>query len=249
MATLTKIKYANQTDHLPSRMKAVINYCLNPEKTNTDENAHAVGGQNCTPKFAYQEFMTNNAVWNKEKGLCFRHYVQSFHPDEKIMPVQANEIGLEFAKRAWPGYGVLVATHSDRDHIHNHFVIDTVHTETGKKLHENRQNIEGLREINDEVCAKHQLSVLTPYENGQTKSISTREYRSGSKRESWKFRLRAAIKYSMERCATQEEFILRMKNMGYGVRWERGRKNITYTCFKEPKYKNGAYRKCNDITK
>ena len=126
-------------------MKAVINYCLNPEKTNTDENAHAVSGQNCTPKFACQEFMTNKAVWNKEKGLCFRHYVQSFHPDEKITPDLANEIGLEFAKRAWPGYGVLVATHSDRDHIHNHFVIDTVHTETGKKLHENKQNMQRLR--------------------------------------------------------------------------------------------------------
>ena len=184
MATLTKIKYANQADHLPSRMKAVINYCLNPEKTNTDENAHAVSGQNCTPEFAYQEFMTNKAVWNKEKGLCFRHYVQSFHPDEKITPDQANEIGLEFAKRAWPGYGVLVATHSDRDHIHNHFVIDTVHTETGKKLHENKQNMQRLRKINDELCAEHHLSVLTPYENGETKSISSREYRSGVKRES-----------------------------------------------------------------
>ena len=151
MATLTKIKYTNQADHLPSRMKAVINYCLNPEKTKPEENAHAVSGQNCTPKFSYREFMANKAVWNKEKGLCFRHYVQSFHPDEKITPDQANEIGLEFAKRAWPGYGVLVATHSDRDHIHNHFVIDTVHTETGKKLHENRQNIERLRKINDEV--------------------------------------------------------------------------------------------------
>ena len=103
-----------------------------------------------------------------------------------------------------------------------------------------------LRKINDEVCVEHRLSVLTPYENGQTKSISSREYRSGVKRESWKFRLRASIKYAMERCGSQEEFILRMKNMGYGVRWERGRKNITYTCFKEPKYKNGAYRKCND---
>ena len=246
MATLTKIKYTNQADHLPSRMKAVINYCLNPEKTKPEENAHAVSGQNCTPKFAYREFMANKAVWNKEKGLCFRHYVQSFHPDEKITPDQANEIGLEFAKRAWPGYGVLVATHSDRDHIHNHFVIDTVHTETGKKLHENKQNMQRLRKINDEVCAEHRLSVLTPYENGQTKSISSREYRSGVKRESWKFRLRASIKYAMECSGTQEEFILRMKNMGYGVRWERGRKNITYTCFKEPKYKNGAYRKCND---
>ena len=46
MATLMKIKYTNQVDHLPSRMKAVINYCLNPEKTKPEENAHAVSGLN-----------------------------------------------------------------------------------------------------------------------------------------------------------------------------------------------------------
>ena len=246
MATLVKIKYKQQKDHLPSVMKSVLTYCLQPEKTHVDESAWTVNGQNCTPETAYQEFMANKAVWQKTDGLYFRHYVQSFHPDEKISPELANQIGMEFAARAWQGYAVVVATHTDRDHIHNHFIIDTVNVENGKKLHEDRRNMERLRKLNDEVCAEHHLSVLTPYANGQVNSISAREYRSGRKRESWKFRLRAAIKYAMEHCGTQNEFILLMKKMGYGVRWERDRKNITYTCLKEPKYKNGVYRKCND---
>lgn len=226
-------------------MKSVIDYCLQPHKTELSEKVYATSGQHCTPDFAYREFMANKAVWQKTDGLCFRHYIQSFHPSEKVTPEQANKIGLAFAEKAWQGYGVLVATHIDRDHIHNHFVIDTVNVETGKKLHENRNNIENLRAINDEICEAHGLSTLPRYKP-QTPSISTREYRAGVKRDSWKFRLRSAIKTAMELSFSREQFIAVMESLGYGVRWQDNRKNITYTCFCEPKYKNGAYRKCND---
>ena len=101
-------------------MRAVIDYCLQPQKTETEENLFATSGQNCTPEFAYKEFMTNKAVWQKTDGLCFRHYIQSFHPNENISPEEANKIGLEFAQKAWAGYGVLVSTHVDREHIQNH---------------------------------------------------------------------------------------------------------------------------------
>ncbi len=246
MATFIKIKYAKQKDHLPSVMRSVLSYCLQPEKTRTEENVWTVSGQNCTPQFAFREFMANKALWHKEKGLCFRHYVQSFPKDEDITPEEANRIGMELAERVWSGYGVIVATHIDREHIHNHFVIDTVHTETGRKLHEDIDNMERLRKVNDEICMAHGLSVLSPYGKGKTKSISAREYRSGSKGKSWKFRLRAAIKYCMEHCANREEFIALMKRCGYGVYWEDDRKHITYTCYKAGKYPNGDYRKCRD---
>ena len=247
MAILIKVKYKDAKDHHPSVMRAVIDYCLQPQKTETSENVFATSGQNCTPDFAYREFMANKAAWKKNDGLCFRHYIQSFHPSEKISPEDANKIGLEFASKAWPGYGVLVSTHVDRQHIHNHFVIDVVNVETGKKLHENRGNIANLRAINDEVCEAHGLSVLSPYsKKSDAKSLSSREYRAGIKRNSWKFRLRSAIKRAMESSLTREEFIANMQALGYDVRWQSNRKNITYTCLKEPKYKNGAYRKCND---
>ena len=246
MATLIKIKYSNQADHLPSVMRSVIAYCLQPEKTRSAEEAWSVSGLDCDPEIAYQEFMANKAIWDKTDGLCFRHYVQSFHPDEDVNPEEVIEMGLEFARRAWPGYSVVVAFHFDSDHMHNHFVIDTVHPDTGKKLHEDRNNIKHLRDINDEICLAHGLSVLSPFSKGKTKSVGAREYRSGSKGESWKFRLRAAIKYAMQRSGNREEFIAVMKKLGYGVRWEENRKHITYTCYREPRYENGAFRKCRD---
>ena len=241
-----KIKYKDGKNRLPSVMGVVIDYCLQPHKTEVDEKVHAVSGQNCTPEFAYRQFMATKASWNKTDGVCFGHYVQSFHPSEKVTPEEANSIGMEFAQRAWEGYEVVIATHIDREHIHNHFVINTVHPDTGLKLHENRNNIENLRRISDEICAEHGLSVLTPYKRSKAKSISSREYRAGSKGDSWKFRLRAAINASMSVSGSREEFVAQMYRLGYAVRWEDGRKNITYTCLKEAKYKNGAYRKCND---
>ena len=246
MATLIKIKYSNQADHLPSVMRSVINYCLQPEKTRSAEEAWSVSGINCDPEMAYQEFIANKAIWDKTDGLCFRHYVQSFHPDEDIDPEKVIEMGLEFARRAWPGYSVVVAFHFDSDHMHNHFIIDTVHPDTGKKLHEDRNNIKRLRDINDEICLAHGLSVLAPFGKRKAKSVGALEYRSGSKGDSWKFRLRAAIKYAMQRSGNREEFIAVMKKLGYGVRWEDNRKHITYTCYREPRYENGAYKKCRD---
>ena len=241
-----KIKYKDGKNRLPSVMGSVIDYCLQPHKTEVEEKVHAVSGQNCTPEFAYRQFMATKASWNKTDGVCFGHYVQSFHPGEQVTPEEANRIGMEFAQRAWEGYEVVIATHMDREHIHNHFVINTVHPDTGRKLHENRSNIENLRRISDEICSAHSLSVLTPYKRAKTKSISSREYRAGSKGDSWKFRLRAAINATMSVCGNREEFAAQMYRLGYAVRWEDGRKNITYTCLKEAKYKNGAYRKCND---
>ena len=120
MATLIKIKYANQADHLPSVMRTVIAYCLQPEKTHSPDKTWSVSGINCDPEIAYREFMANKAVWEKTDGLCFRHYVQSFHPDENIKPEEVIEMGLEFARRAWPGYNVVVAFHFDSDHMQNH---------------------------------------------------------------------------------------------------------------------------------
>ena len=72
----------NQMQTLTDKLETQNRKFFSKTETAMREMERSVSGQNCTPKFAYQEFMTNKAVWNKEKGLCFRHYVQSFHPDE-----------------------------------------------------------------------------------------------------------------------------------------------------------------------
>lgn len=246
MAVLKLFRYKNQADYFASTMKTVMEYCLRPEKTEQSENVFSTSGQNCSPQIAYEQFLLTKETFGKANGVFFRHYVQSFDPRENITPAEATKIAEEFADRAWHGYQVLIATHTDRQHIHTHFVINNVHPDTGKKLVEHPDNIENLRKISDEICRAHGLSTLPPYEGQRSNTMGSGEYRSAKRRDSWKIRLRKAIGQAMEWSFTREEFIENMDRLGYGVRWEDSRKNITYTCRNEPKYKDGSYRKCND---
>ena len=227
-------------------MGKVIAYCLQPNKTKLREEVYSVTGQNCVPSIACEQFLSTKASWGKTDGLCFRHYVQSFSPDEKISPMQANEIAKEFAEKAWQGYEVLIATHIDRAHIHSHMIVNTVHPETGKKLHESPDNIKKLRDLSDGICRSHGLSVLPPYQKPKVQGVGNGEYRKAIQGDSWKFRLCGAIRLAMERSLSRDDFIRNMQAQGYGVLWEDGRKFITYTCFCEKQFRDGSYRKCRD---
>lgn len=227
-------------------MGKVIAYCLQPNKTKLREEVYSVTGQNCVPLIACEQFLSTKASWGKTDGLCFRHYVQSFSPDEKISPMQATEIAKEFAEKAWQGYEVLIATHIDRAHIHSHMIVNTVHPETGKKLHESPDNIKKLRDLSDGICRSYGLTVLPPYQKPKVQGVGNGEYRKAIQGDSWKFRLCGAICLAMERSLSRDDFIRNMQAQGYGVRWENGRKFITYTCFCEKQFRDGSYRKCRD---
>ena len=248
MAIVKFIQYKPGENATPSALRGVINYCLKPEKTEIDpeHKLYCTSGQKCIPELSYEQFMATKAVWGKESGVYFYHYVQSFAPNDPVTPELANEIGREFAK-AWDGYEVLIATHIDREHIHNHFIVNSVSFETGKKLHQPPTTLQRLRKYSDELCIKYGLTVLNPYEKTEYSStLGNGEYRSAKRGNSWKIRLRIAIGKAMEISGSREEFIENMRALGYDVRWEDSRKNITYTCLREKKFKDGKYPKCND---
>lgn len=161
--------------------------------------------------------------------MNFYQYVQSFSPEENITPHQAHEIAIEFAEKAWTGYEVLVATHCDAQHIHSHFVINSVSFENGKKLRQNPNTLKSLRVLSDEICRQHNLSTLVPYNKDGIK-ISTREYRTAVKGQSWKFKLMNDIDKAMNISGSKEDFINAMSIMGYSVTWTDDRKYITYQC-------------------
>jgi len=246
MAIVKLVKYKIGGNASPSAMRAVINYCLQPFKTEDDEQVTHASGVNCTPQFCYDEFMTTKHLHGKAAGVFFYHYVQSFPPDEDITPAEANAIGLEFAKEAWDGYEVLVATHRDANHIHTHFIVNSVGIDSGLKLHQPPTTLKQLREISDRICIKYGKSILPPPKKAKTQGIGSGEYHKAAQGDSWKFRLSLAINKAMDISGTKEEFIQNMKRQGYDVLWTDERKHITYTCLREPKYKDGKYKKARD---
>ena len=161
--------------------------------------------------------------------MNFYHYVQSFSPSESVIAEQVHEIGLAFAKKAWPGHEVLVTTHTDVAHLHNHFVINSVHYENGRKLRQNPGTLTKLRVLSDGICQQHGLSVLEPYKKDGA-NISSREYRAAAKGDSWKFKLMSDIDFVMNRSGSRADFIREMQRLGYGVTWTDERKYITFTC-------------------
>ena len=94
-------------------MKAVIDYCLQNKKVaDEDSGRRLVGGVNCDGENSFTEFMVTKNAHKKKGGMNFYHYVQSFSPSESVTAEQVHEIGLAFAKKAWPGHEVLVTTHT-----------------------------------------------------------------------------------------------------------------------------------------
>lgn len=227
MATVTYIRESKQSI---SAMKGVIDYCCQDKKVYDEiSNQRLVSGINCDGENAFKEFMATKKSYGKTDGMNFYQYVQSFSPEENITPQKAHEVALEFAEKAWTGYEVLVATHCDAQHIHSHFVINSVSFENGKKLRQNPNTLKSLRALSDEICRQHNLSTLEPYSKDGI-NISTREYRTAVKGQSWKFKLMNDIDKAMNISGNKEDFINAMSIMGYSVIWTDDRKYITYQC-------------------
>ena len=227
MATVTYIRESKQSI---SAMKGVIDYCCQDKKVyDKISNQRLISGINCDGENAFSEFLATKKSYKKTDGMNFYQYVQSFSPDENITPQKAHGVALEFAEKAWTCYEVLVATHCDAQHIHSHFVINSVSFENGKKLRQNPNTLKSLRVLSDEICRQHNLSTLVPYNKDGIK-ISTREYRTAVKGQSWKFKLMNDIDKAMNISGSKEDFINAMSIMGYSVMWTGDRKYITYQC-------------------
>lgn len=108
----------------------IVNYVTQKEKTEDK----LISGVNCMPESVLDEFEMTKLKYNKLGGRTYYHMMQSFAVDDDITPEKAHEIGLQMAEHCFPGYQVLVATHIDRHHTHNHFVINSVNMLDGKKM-------------------------------------------------------------------------------------------------------------------
>ncbi len=226
MATFTAIKNKTQNG---SSLHRALDYVSQRKKTLWDGH-QLVSGWNCVAQSAYDEMMTTKRQFQKTDGRMFYQFVQSFSPAEDVTPEEVHAIGLELAQRLFPEYEVLVATHVDADHLHNHLIVNSVSWKDGRKLHQNAADLQRQRQVSDAICAAHGLTVLEPpKKHVQDKAMRPGEYRSAVRGESWKFQLMNTIDLCMRKAKTKAEFLREMEKWGYQVRWEPSRQCITYT--------------------
>ena len=212
--------------HTINGLHGTLAYCCREAKTN-HAGQRLITGINCVPQFALQEFMNTKRLHKQTDGRMFYHMVQSFPKDEAITPDTAHEIALKLAETI-PGFEIVVATHCDADHVHSHFVINSVNFETGMKYHSDQQSIHALWDASDELCLQYGLSVIKRKQNEEHR-MNDREYRAYMRGNSWKMALEIAIDDCMTLAYNQEHFMQLMEWRGYEVTWSDTRKNITYT--------------------
>ena len=224
MATVTPIN--RPKGQCRAGLSAALDYVMQEKKTESD-GRQLVTGINCQPEICYTQFISTKLQYGKCDGKMYFHFVQSFHPEENIIPEEAHAVALELAQQ-WKDYEVIVATHTDAEHIHSHFIINSVSFENGRKLHFEKDDLTQLRKFSDEICMRHGLSICHPKKQ-QTSGIKQAEYHTAMRGESWKVTLAMQIDECMKYAVNKEQFIELMQSEGYQVKWTDSRANITYT--------------------
>ena len=157
--------HVNKGKTLAQSLGDRTDYAKNPEKTDKGE---LVTGYQCDPMTVDEEFLLSKRQYEQITGRRQRHEViayqirQSFKPGE-ITPEEANRLGQELALRFTKGkYAFIVATHTDRAHVHNHIVFNSTSIDGTRKFKNFWLSSIALQKVSDLVCLENGLSVITP---------------------------------------------------------------------------------------
>ncbi|HHA9666430.1 TPA: SAG1250 family conjugative relaxase [Streptococcus pneumoniae] len=152
--------------HGKSYRRKLIKYILNPEKTNNLALVSDYGMKNFLDFPSYEEmvqmyhenFISNDTLYDfrhdrmeeNQRKIHAHHIIQSFSPEDHLTPEQINRIGYETVKELTGGkFRFIVATHVDKDHLHNHIIINSVDSNSDKKLKWDYKVERNLRMISD----------------------------------------------------------------------------------------------------
>ena len=192
-------------------IRQVMTYTTNPDKT---EKQFYTTGINCEVKDAVKQMQLIKTIYGKENGILAFHAYQSFN-EGVVTPEIAHEIGVKLANEMWGDrFQVVVSTHLNTQHLHNHFVINSVSFKDGKKYYSNLENTALLRKTSDEICEEYGLSVLKEktcksginFENFYKKSMRDSDYYKFAKEDK---------DYAIKHSYTLKQFQQMLVSMGY----------------------------------
>lgn len=196
----------------------LLDYTTNPDKT---EKQFFITGINCELDTVVKQMTQTKKKFNKDKysknnKIVAFHGYQSFAEGE-VTAETAHEIGVKLAEEMWGDrFEVVISTHLNTNHIHNHFVLNSVSFKDGKKYYSNFENTALLRKTSDDICDEYGLKVLDEktcksginFENFYKKGLSNSDYYKFAKED---------IDYAINHSWTYKEFLKKLKDMGYEI--------------------------------
>lgn len=209
--SLNYIKDKEKTTKTAGSLEEAIDYALNRDKTEQVLFESSIG---CTCETAYQDMLLTKQRFHKVDGIQGYHLIQSFAEGE-LSPELAHVIGQELAERLLKGkFEVVVTTHLNTSHYHNHLVFNSVSMEDGKKYHSNQKSYyEEVRRISDDLCRKYGLSIIQPKDGNGKSYPEWLAEKNG--RPTWRTAIRLDIRDAIQESFTWRQFLGVMEEKGY----------------------------------
>lgn len=149
---------AEEVETPEEALQQVNAYVRNGDKT---EAELYVTGINCSTEHTLEEFWAVKRQFGKMDGVLAHHGWQSFAATEAVDAELVHQIGVELARRAFGDrFQVIVTTHTDKKHLHNHFEVNSVSFVDGKKYYGNKESLRRLRQMSDELCLQYGLTII-----------------------------------------------------------------------------------------
>lgn len=215
----------------------VVEYAANEMKT---EERSFVSCLNCREDAAAAQFMETKRLWGKLDGRACYHGYQSFKADE-VTAETAHEIGVKLARELWGNrFEVVVATHCNTGHYHNHFVINSVSFADGYKFYNSKEDYAQMRAVSDRLCREYGISVIEK-PKGKAKHYAEWQAEQNGK-PTYRGTIHADIDRAILASTTERDFIRVMQAMGYEFK-TRGKSGqlLKYPALKPPDAK-GYFR-------
>lgn len=203
-------------------LKNILGYVENDSKT---KNKQYVTTINCSKENALEEMIEIKKKYRKTEGILAFHGEQSF-PKGEVTPEEAHKIGVELANEMWGDrFQVIVTTHLNTNHFHNHFVINSVSFIDGKRYYDTHSTYADLRNLSNIICEEHGLSFLE--EKTTKKGINYKFFQKKDKvYKNYYTTAKEDIDFAIALSNNYQEFLKILKNSGYNYTFRAGKMSI-----------------------
>ena len=207
---------------IKTTLKKAIDYICNGDKT--DDEIY-VTTHLCSRENAYKEFELTKKQFNSRTKTLAHHLIQSFVPEE-VSFEEAHQVGIELCEKILGGkYEYVLATHIDKDHIHNHIIFNSIDVDEGKVYHSYYGSYMNIRNQSDELCKEHNLSVIDLETQKEINEIKRRKFvnwydwNEDKKGSSYKSRLQFDIDRTIKQSINWQDFLSKMESSGYEIKY------------------------------
>ena len=206
---------------IKTTLKKAIDYICNGDKT--DDEIYVITHL-CSRENAHKEFELTKKQFNSRTKTLAHHLIQSFVPEE-VSFEEAHQVGIELCDKILSGkYEYVLATHIDKDHIHNHIIFNSIDVDEGKVYHSYYGSYMNIRNQSDRLCKQHNLSVIDQEAQKEINEIKRRKFvnwydwNEDKKGKSYKSRLQFDIDRTIKQSINWQDFLSKMEGCGYEIK-------------------------------